>query len=45
MALLFVPGERIASAYKGIGFERHHYPQMAVALLVGVWMACLAFVA
>jgi hypothetical protein len=43
LMLLLVPGDRIAAAYKGAGFERYFGAWMAVALLFGVWTTWLAF--
>jgi hypothetical protein len=45
LTLLLVPGDRISAAYKGAGFERYFGAWMAVALLLGLWMAFLAFTA
>ena len=43
LALLLVPGDRIAAAYMGAGLERWFGVWMAVALLFGLWMSWLAF--
>jgi hypothetical protein len=45
LTLLLVPGERVATAYKGAGFERWFGVWMAAALAFGLWMAWLAFTA
>jgi len=43
--LLLVPGEQIAAAYKGIGFERFFHVWMVVVLALGLWITWLAFAA
>ena len=43
--LLLVPGERIAAAYKGVGFERFFHAWMIVVLGLGLWVTWLAFAA
>jgi hypothetical protein len=45
LTLLLVPGERVAAAYKGAGFERWFGIWMAAVLAFGLWMAWLAFMA
>ena len=45
LTLLLVPGERIAAAYKGAGFERHFSVWMVAVLALGLWMTWLAFAA
>ena len=40
-----VPGERIAAAYKGIGFERFFHVWMIVVLALGLWVTTMAFAA
>ena len=41
--LLLVPGERIAAAYKGIGFERFFHAWTIVVLALGLWVTAMAF--
>jgi hypothetical protein len=41
--LLLVPGERIAAAYKGVGFERFFHAWMIVVLALGLWVTWMAF--
>ena len=43
--LLLVPAERVADAYKGIGFERFFLVWMVVVLAIGLWAAAVAFTA
>ncbi len=43
VALLLVPSERMADAYKGIGFERYFFAWMVVVLAIGLWMTAMAF--
>ena len=45
LTLLLVPGERIAGAYKGAGFERYFSVWMVAVLALGLWMTWLAFAA
>ncbi len=45
VALLLVPSERMADAFKGIGFERYFFPWMVVVLAFGLWMTAMAFAA
>jgi hypothetical protein len=45
LALLLVPGDRIAAAYKGAGFERYFAAWMGLAFALGLWMTWLAFTA
>ena len=45
VALLLVPSERMADAYKGIGFERFFFAWMVVVLAIGLWTAAVAFTA
>jgi hypothetical protein len=45
LTLLLVPGERIAAAYKGAGFERYFSVWMVAVLALGLWMTWLAFAA
>ena len=45
IALLLVPAERMADAYKGIGFERFFHVWMVAVLAIGLWVAALAFAA
>lgn len=45
LALLMVPAERIADAYKEVGFERSFPVWMAVVLALGLWVAAMAFAA
>ena len=45
VALLMVPGERIAEAYKDAGFQRFFPAWMVVVLALGLWMAAMAFAA
>jgi len=45
VALLLVPAERMADAYKGIGFERFFRAWMIAVLLIGLWVTWLAFAA
>jgi len=45
VALLLVPAERMAGAYKGIGFERYFFAWMVVILAIGLWMTAMAFAA
>jgi hypothetical protein len=43
VALLLVPAERMAEAYKGAGFERFFHLWMVVVLALGLWMTWAAF--
>ena len=43
LVLLVVPAERMAEAYKGIGFERFFHAWMVVVLAIGLWMTAAAF--
>ena len=43
ITLLLVPGERIAAAYKGAGFERFFHAWMVAVLALGLWVTWLAF--
>ena len=45
VTLLLIPGERIAAAYKGIGFERFFPVWMVVVLAIGLWITAAAFAA
>src|SRR5271166_985178 len=45
IVLLLVPAERVADAYKGIGFERFFQVWMVVVLAIGLWTAAVAFTA
>ena len=45
VTLLLVPSERIAAAYKAIGFERLFHVWMVAVLAVGLWVTAMAFVA
>jgi hypothetical protein len=45
VALLLVPAERMADAYKGIGFERFFRAWMIAVLLIGLCVTWLAFAA
>ena len=45
IALLLVPAERLADAYKGIGFERFFHVWMVAVLAIGLWVTALAFAA
>src|SRR5271157_969473 len=45
VALLLVPAERMAAAYKGVGFERFFHVWMAVVLMIGLWITAAAFTA
>jgi uncharacterized membrane protein len=42
-ALLLVPAERMADAYKNAGFERFFHVWMVVVLALGLWMTWAAF--
>ena len=41
--LLLVPGDRIAAAYKGVGFERFFHVWMIAVLAIGLWVTWMAF--
>ena len=43
LTLLLVPGERVAAAYRGAGFERFFSVWMVAVLALGLWMTWLAF--
>ena len=43
VTLLLIPGEGIAAAYKGIGFERYFFAWMVVVLAIGLWVTTMAF--
>ena len=43
VALLWVPAERIAAAYKAIGFERFFHVWMVAVLALGLWITWAAF--
>ena len=43
VALLLVPSERMADAYKGIGFERFFHVWMVGVLAIGLWVTAMAF--
>ena len=43
LSLLFAPTERLASAYKLIGFERWFSVWMAAVLAFGLWLTAMAF--
>ena len=45
ITLLLVPHERMADAYKGIGFERYFFAWMVVVLAMGLWMTAMALAA
>ena len=45
IVLMLVPAERVADAYKGIGFERFFQVWMVVVLATGLWTAAVAFTA
>ena len=45
IALLLMPAERMADAYKGIGFERFFNAWMIAVLAIGLWLTALAFTA
>jgi len=42
VALLLVPSERMADAYKGIGFERFFHVWMVALLALGLWTMAAA---
>jgi hypothetical protein len=43
LALLVVPPNVMARAYRAIGFERYFHAWMGVVLVLGLWMAFAAF--
>ena len=43
--LLLIPADRIAAAYKGVGFEHFFHAWMVVVLALGLWVTWLAFAA
>ncbi len=45
VTLLLIPGERIAVAYKGVGFERFFHAWIIVGLALGLWVTAMAFAA
>ena len=45
VALFLIPSERMAEAYKGIGFERFFFAWMVVVLAIGLWVTAMAFAA
>ena len=45
LTLLLVPPERMAAAYKGVGFERFFRVWIVVVLAIGVWITAAAFAA
>jgi len=45
IVLLLVPGDRIAAAYKAIGFERFFHVWMAIVLAIGLFVTAMAFAA
>jgi hypothetical protein len=45
IVLLLAPAERVADAYKGIGFERFFQVWVVVVLAIGLWTAAVAFIA
>ncbi len=42
---LLIPSERMAEAYKGIGFEQFFFAWMVVVLAIGLWVMAMAFAA
>ena len=45
VALLLVPSERMADAYKALRFERFFFAWMVIVLAIGLWVMAMAFVA
>ena len=45
VALLLVPPERMADAYKAIRFERFFFAWMVVVLAIGLWVTAMALAA
>ena len=43
VTLLLVPAERMADAYKGVGFERFFHAWMVTVLAIGLWVTVMAF--
>jgi hypothetical protein len=43
LTLLLFPAERIAAAYRGVGFDRYFHVWMVVVLAVGLWTTYIAF--
>jgi hypothetical protein len=43
VTLLLVPAERMAYAYKGIGFEHFFHAWMVAVLAIGLWVTVMAF--
>jgi hypothetical protein len=43
VTLLLVPAERMADAYKGMGFERFFHAWMVAVLAIGLWVTLMAF--
>ena len=43
VALLLVPAERMAEAYKGVAFERFFHVWMVAVLALGLWITWAAF--
>ncbi|MGD0640630.1 MAG: hypothetical protein ABSC22_07775 [Roseiarcus sp.] len=43
VSLLLVPPERMAAAYKGLGFERFFHVWMIAVLVIGLWITAAAF--
>ena len=43
IVLLLVPAERIAEAYKGMGFEKFFRAWMTAVLVLGLWITLEAF--
>jgi hypothetical protein len=40
---MLVPAERMADAYKGMGFERFFHAWMVAVLAIGIWVTVMAF--
>ncbi len=43
IALLLIPGARIADGYRSIGFERFFVAWMIAVLALGLWVTAMAF--
>ena len=43
VTLLLVPAERMADAYKSMGFERFFYAWLVAILAIGLWVTVMAF--
>jgi hypothetical protein len=43
VTLLLVPAERMAAAYKGVGFDRFFHVWMIAVLAIGLWVTVMAF--